>query len=301
MRLPIPLVAASLAAWLIGGIYLQRQNCCGNASSNMVAPIGMRDTVYIRDTVKINQAAYATVATPIPTAGTPTTSVSASSCAFAPSIGRINNMTEDLRAELNKVTNYLKVNPNRAVRIIGNYCKTENNSSLFNNIGIARANSVKNELVRVGVPACQISLESSLDCVTANTCFDNGVSFKYENATNTQLKLATSEANIRNKPMMVCFDKGSSKLQLEGEQRVFFKDLAQCASCYPNAVVRITGYGNSIEEGCCGSCLGKDRADMVKAYLKKLGLKGDVILTKGDDIANSGLDIKTGCVTVNIE
>jgi outer membrane protein OmpA-like peptidoglycan-associated protein len=301
MRLPIPLIASALAAWLIGGIYLQRQNHCGNAA-NMAAPLSIHDTVYVREPAAANtQTQYANVATPTPVTTT-SNSVSASSdCAFAPSVGRINNMTENLRGELNKVANYLKVNPNKAVRIIGNYCKTEKNSSLFSNIGIARANSVKNELVQVGVPACQISLEASLDCLNANACFENGVSFKYENASATQLKLATSEANIRNKPMMVCFDKGSAKLQLEGEQRAFFKDLAQCASCYPNAVVRITGYGNSIEEGCCGSCLGKDRADMVKAYLKKLGLKGDFILTKGDDIANSGLDIKTGCVTVNIE
>lgn len=72
-------------------------------------------------------------------------------------------ISSGLKTNLEHLKNHLADNPHQMVRLTGYYTSEEENTTAFVNLGIARANSVKNHLVLLGVPASQVLTTASLD------------------------------------------------------------------------------------------------------------------------------------------
>lgn len=72
-------------------------------------------------------------------------------------------MSMGLKTNIEHLKSHLDDHPNQTVRLTGYYTSEEENTSSFANLGIARAHSVKNHLVLLGVPSDQIIPAASLD------------------------------------------------------------------------------------------------------------------------------------------
>lgn len=68
-----------------------------------------------------------------------------------------------LKQGINELKNHLASHPEKVLEITGYYISTEENNTSYANLGLARANSVKNQLVLSGVKETQIEVASQLD------------------------------------------------------------------------------------------------------------------------------------------
>lgn len=68
-----------------------------------------------------------------------------------------------LKAGMDDLKMHLISQQDQALTVIGHYNAKEENSTPFPNLGLARANSVKNHLVLTGIPPTQIAVLGKLD------------------------------------------------------------------------------------------------------------------------------------------
>lgn len=81
-----------------------------------------------------------------------------------------NNLNENFQDSLLKVAHYLDANPQRKMKIKGYYLKDEENTTDYENLGLARANSVKTYFLTLGVNSSQLLTSSK---ITVPECFNN--------------------------------------------------------------------------------------------------------------------------------
>ncbi|WP_222982227.1 OmpA family protein [Flagellimonas meishanensis] len=72
-------------------------------------------------------------------------------------------LSDQLKKGVEDLKNYLGSHPDKMVQVTGLYAKGETNNSDFVNLGVARANSVKNHLVMNGISVDQIQTDGKLD------------------------------------------------------------------------------------------------------------------------------------------
>jgi outer membrane protein OmpA-like peptidoglycan-associated protein len=196
------------------------------------------------------------------------------------------NYNTPLEAEVNsfieKAVAFLKANPNKQLIINGYYHGKEQNNSIYPNLGIARANQVKNLLIARGIPARQfetkgIKLANSFD-------FSNG----YNNAIAFVLgelsEVVKPEMSIKN--IVLYFPTGASTIALEEQQRQFFTELTRYLDYYPEQKVTITGHTDNQGIRASNVQLGLQRANFAADYLTKNGINKAQIVTnsKGPDV-----------------
>ncbi len=69
----------------------------------------------------------------------------------------------ELKRGILEIKEHLDANPNKIIQITGIYASSEINNSDFPDLGLARANSVKNHFVMLGVPSSQLLTESKME------------------------------------------------------------------------------------------------------------------------------------------
>ena len=72
-------------------------------------------------------------------------------------------ISENVKNGVSKLKNYLLSNPLKTIDVLGFYKSDETNNSAFPNLGLARANSVKNYFVSLGIPSKQINTNGKLN------------------------------------------------------------------------------------------------------------------------------------------
>ena len=70
------------------------------------------------------------------------------------------SLSESVREGLLQLVTYLNENKRRSLTIVGNYSTNEENTSIFNSLGLARATEVKQTLIELGVSERQINVEA---------------------------------------------------------------------------------------------------------------------------------------------
>ncbi len=137
MRNPVPLLFVLLGIWIVGGALLWQNNCCTPALTGLSVMDGAT-------TVASNPASnfHFLFSGSEPVA-----------------IGTVDD-------DLKKITTYLNDHPDKYMTIVGRYTNDETNPSAgqagFANLGLARADQVRQYLVGLGVPADQLYTASKL-------------------------------------------------------------------------------------------------------------------------------------------
>ncbi|WP_460220222.1 OmpA family protein [Psychroserpens sp. MEBiC05023] len=184
-------------------------------------------------------------------------------------------------SEVVKLKDYLLTNPLKDIDITGYYRSDETNNSAYPNLGLARANAVKNYLISQGIPSRQIDthgqLNDDINPDDASTLFGPlkfGIVTFEEGYKDEALEAACD--SIRKNPLVLYFKTGQAQINLTREQRQKIADISRCVDKL-GVKVQVVGHTDNTGDADNNVILGQQRADFAKSYLVRNGiLEGNV-------------------------
>ncbi|MBX7227825.1 MAG: OmpA family protein [Chitinophagales bacterium] len=195
----------------------------------------------------------------------------------------INAGLDILKAHFDKVKD-------QRLKITGYYTTDEKNTSAFPNMGLARANNVKNYLAFKGISAERIDIAGEererwrMDVDTLVGPVDFLIEEIDVKATPTVDYKALRE-KINAAPLILYFETNQAEINLTPEERQKVADLVNYLDKVPSAKISCVGHTDNTGDRNTNIRLGQERADFAKAYLVKNGIAADKIVSssKGPD------------------
>jgi len=178
--------------------------------------------------------------------------------------------------------NFLTENANKVINIIGFYKADENNDSAFPNLGLARANDVKNYLVSQEIPSSQINTSGKLleEMVPKGNVYQGPIGYSIsEVSASAEDEIKALLEKIKANPLVLYFDTAEASINPSAEQRQQFADIVRYLDKVEKAKVEVIGYTDSQGRRRTNMKLGQERADFAKAYLMQNGISEDRIKT----------------------
>ncbi len=183
---------------------------------------------------------------------------------------------------------FLSENADKVINITGYYKSDETNSSAFPNLGLARANAVKNYFTDNGISSAQINTMGKLmdDMVADDDVFNGPVAYGLgDKAENAADELKALYDKIKANPLVLNFNTGEASINLTAEQRQKVADISRYLDKVADAKCSVTGHTDSEGSRTTNVRLGLERADFAKSYLMQNGISDAKIVTasKGPD------------------
>jgi OmpA-OmpF porin, OOP family len=214
------------------------------------------------------------------------------------------------------IADYLKANPGRTLALTGYYHADEQNTTSFANLGLARAEGVREKLVALGVPAAQLTTRGAEIGVPAEMPYNikgdslyGGLAFAFDGAavaapaeTPTE-KPKTEEALAEEqkfesvfKPIDLYFKSAESTFIETDDTKAFFKEARKYLSKHKSKQLLLTGHTDSEGEDFENMDLAKKRASAVKKRLVAGGIVGSQIkiVAKGESEPKASNDTEEG-------
>ncbi|WP_338875833.1 OmpA family protein [Spirosoma sp. SC4-14] len=211
-----------------------------------------------------------------------------------------------LGGSLEPLITYLKANPGRKVEIIGYYSPSETNTATFTNLGLARAEGIKQYLVQQGIPAASlttIGTERNLSFTAKGDSLLGGLTFAFSGAelstTGTEsasvtapapitLTEPTTEADLAAsekfksvfEPIDLYFSLGEANYIKTSDTEKFFTEATKYLSEHKDKKLQLTGHTDSSGPDEVNMRLSLDRANDVKAKLRKSGIPSSQIIVE---------------------
>ncbi|TYA74331.1 OmpA family protein [Seonamhaeicola marinus] len=192
-------------------------------------------------------------------------------------------VSANIDSEVLKLKDYLISNPLKDLEITGFYKSDEVNNSAYPNLGLARANAVKNYLVTHGVPAKQIDtfgkLNDDINPDKANMLFGplqfNMITL---DASDTSVLEALEKEcdSVRKNPIVLHFKTGQAAISLTSEQRQKIAAISHCVDKL-GVKVQVVGHTDKTGDATQNIQLGLNRADFASKYLIANGILKDNI------------------------
>ena len=178
---------------------------------------------------------------------------------------------------------YLKDNPNRIMTIEGLYMSNEKNQSLYQNLGIARAHSLKDYFVSKGANVKQFELTGKLvDTLKISDQGDVVAAGNYYFNERNNDRLAEVEKRLRANGIELYFQTNQSNLTLNDQQRSYISDLKYYMDNKDDATIDVTGHTDSDGAAASNLALSQRRAEYIKAYITKaIGISSNRITAAG--------------------
>lgn len=177
---------------------------------------------------------------------------------------------------------FLADNIGKVINITGYYKSDESNDSAYPNLGLARANAVKNHLVSKGVSSTQINTMGKLmdEIVAENDIFLGPIAYSLEGETeNTADELKVLYEKITANPLVLYFDTAEASISLDAEQRQKVADISRYLDKIEGATTNVVGHTDNTGIAATNMKLGLDRANFAKAYLMQNGISETKINT----------------------
>ncbi len=193
---------------------------------------------------------------------------------------------EELNANVSKMVEYLKANPARQLTVTGRYRADEVNNTPFPNLGLARAEQIKKQLMALGIDSKQIEIEGKLypEAISNHKGQFLGMadfSVKELNdagLTERQQKMDDLLADLTANPLTLYFDTGHSKLTFSEVQRNRVLSIVTYLDYEPSAKVVMTGHTDNVGKAEDNLRLGKKRALFAADYFAKNGLSKEQMM-----------------------
>lgn len=184
-------------------------------------------------------------------------------------------ISTDVEKGVDTLSSYFKANNTKVVSVIGLYKSSEENTSAFTNLGIARANAVKNYLVSKGISSKQINLGSKLNdnLIPENNIYYGPIAYEIatDKVDHTE-ELNALKAEILANPLILYFQTNSNNINLSDEQRLKMQKISSYVDKVDNAKVSVVGHTDSQGNVNNNIKLGLSRANTIKDYLLRNGI-----------------------------
>ena len=181
--------------------------------------------------------------------------------------------------------NHLTENEGKVINITGFYKDDEANGTAFPNLGLARANEVKNFLVSQEVPSSQINTMGQLkpDMVADGGIYKGPIAYSIvEISANAEEEIAALLEKIESDPLVLYFNTGEASIDLTSAQRQKIADISRYLDKVEKADCEVVGYTDSQGRRRANMKLGQERANFAKAYLIENGISEDRIKTDSE-------------------
>lgn len=211
-----------------------------------------------------------------------------------------------LGGSLDSLITYLKTNPGRTMEITGYYSPRETNSTSFANLGLARAEGIKQYLIQQGVPASSLTtkgVERDIAFTTAGDSLRGGLDFAFAGTepeptatasvstattspTPITLTESTTEADLAAsekyksvfEPIDLYFPLGEANYIKTPETKKFFEEAIRYLAEHKDKKLKLTGHTDNSGSDRVNMQLSRDRANDVKVKLRKAGIDSDQIV-----------------------
>lgn len=174
---------------------------------------------------------------------------------------------------------FLAENATKVVNLTGYYKSDETNSSAFPNLGLARANTVKNNLVENGISSTQINTTGKLmdGMIPKDNMFLGPIEYGIGEATNSDDELQALYDKINANPLVFYFETNQAAINLSATQRQKLADISKYLDKVEGASCSVIGHTDSVGPSGPNLRLGQGRANFAKEYLVKNGISSGKI------------------------
>lgn len=217
-----------------------------------------------------------------------------------------------LGGSLKSMVRYLKAHPDRTFDIVGYYSPAEANKTTFTNLGLARAEGMKQYLLQQGVPAESMTtkgVERNLSFTAKGDSLYGGIDFAFagaELATSgsaplTVMNEPTTEKELAEgqkytsvfEPIDLYFPLGEANYIKTDETKKFFDEAAKFLATNKSKKLLLTGHTDNSGPEAANLRLSRDRANEVKAKLRQSGIESDQIEVRAKGETEPKADNKT--------
>ena len=191
---------------------------------------------------------------------------------------------------------YLHAHPDRTLTITGSYHPNEPNATTFADLGLARADHVKDMLVELGAPREQILLASNADDklnIIQDEVFGGA---DYTFAGKDEARLAAIEDGLRNGAFILFFPTGASTAGLSADEKQWLDDLAFYLKENGNKRVVVSGHTDNVGTHDMNMKLSEKRAVFVRSILTRAGVESRrvTVTFEGPDQPKGSNDTEEG-------
>lgn len=190
----------------------------------------------------------------------------------------------NVKAELDSLASYLKANTGRKTIITGLYSSIEQNSTSFENLGVARADAVKQYLIAAGVPSGQVGTAGKLvDLTFSPEDSTHGLEFSFAGFDIPQTVEGLADAEKYKdlfQPMDLYFKTNSTDYIKTADNDKFVKEAIDYLAKNKDKKVVMTGHTDNVGEDDKNMALSEKRAGQVKAALVAMGIAADQLVTE---------------------
>ncbi|MBB4804019.1 outer membrane protein OmpA-like peptidoglycan-associated protein [Flavobacterium nitrogenifigens] len=198
-------------------------------------------------------------------------------------------VSDSVTTGIEKLKAFLSSNPKQKVTITGYATSDEKNTTTFENLGLARANDVKNYFVSKGMSENQFNTKGEIIDkwkMNADTLLGPAnYSFEAIDSTATTDEWSALRDKINADPLILHFNTNQSRLTLSDAEKEKITAITQYLEHVKVAVVLAVGHSDNVGNRDSNIILGQKRADFSKNYLSKNGIDAARIETqsKGPD------------------
>lgn len=188
-------------------------------------------------------------------------------------------VSEKVNSGIDELQLYLSANERKLVNISGMYTSAEENTSAFPNLGMARANSVKNYLITRGIPSSQMNLRGKLNenLKPDGMVFRGPVHFGISNAVatseeNNETELEVLQKRIQEDPLILNFANAQTRIDLTEAQRLKIAEIVRYLDLSKDGKALVTGHTDATGSSTSNVTIGQKRANFAKNYLVQNGI-----------------------------
>jgi len=173
--------------------------------------------------------------------------------------------------------NHLKTNKDRQLLVTGHYFNDETKPSNFANMGFARAEAVKNSLIKRGVSAKQIATKSIVSrsnhyhgdtlCQGVNFAFTGMAAPAVVPPADT--RIADIKKNIVGKNVILYFPTNGDDISLSPQAKKDIADIKYYLDNVPGSSIEVAGHTDNQGNSDYNKDLSKRRANDAAEYLKR--------------------------------
>jgi len=176
----------------------------------------------------------------------------------------------------------------KSIDITAFYTANEANASAFPNLGIARANAIKNHLSAQGIPSRQINIfgKENNNLVMTDSLYLDPVRYTITEGNSQEAQaLEALKKRINDTPLILNFQNGAASIDLTVAQRQKIADISRYLDKIEDATITIEGHTDNSGGRITNTSLGKKRAEYLKSYFIENGIPDVKIMTtsKGPD------------------